>query len=299
MRKSKLPLILIGCAIAAVVLVAAHSLINRGEVWRVTDDGFLEYSASSLKYDLRQLEASNDSTLYETTFSSRGFEIKGLLRIPENASGKAAPGVVLLPGATVTKEREQVLAEHLAALGFASLALDQRNLGATDIQGDLSKYLKGEEPTEHMMVHDALAAAEVLKRQPGIDPTHIVYAGESNGARFAIIACALDPDARGVVAISTCGYGTADAFAQGLLRDPNLLRFYMSIDPETYFSKIAPRKLVMIHSRNDTVVPYELALQTFTKASDPKELHTVGCAKHGYCTEMNAFLDEEIKGMVS
>lgn len=299
MRKGKLPLILIGCALAAVVLVAANVLINRGEEWSVTDDGFLEYSASSPKYDLRQIEASNDSTLYETNFSSRGSEINGLLRIPVSASGKAVAGVVLLPGATVTKEREQGLAKHLAALGLASLVIDQRNLGATDIQRDLSKFLKGEEPTEHMMVHDALAAAEVLRRQPGIDPKRIVYAGESNGARFAIIACALDPDARGVVAISTCGYGTSEAFAQGLLRDPNLLRFYMSIDPETYFSKIAHRKLVMIHSQNDTVIPYELALQTFAKASEPKELHTVSCAKHGYCTVMNAFLDEEINGMVS
>jgi fermentation-respiration switch protein FrsA (DUF1100 family) len=299
MRKSKLPLILIGCALAAVMLVAAHSLINRGEEWSVTDDGFLEYSASSPEYDLKQIEASNGSALYEVTFSSRGSEIKGLLRIPESASDKAVAGVVLLPGATVTKEREQGLAKHLADLGLASLALDQRNLGATDVQGDLSKFLRGEEPTEHMMVHDALVAADVLRRQPEIDSKRIVYAGESNGARFAIIACALDQDARGVVAISTCGYGTSDAFAQGLLRDPNLLRFYMSIDPETYFSKIAPIKLVMIHSRNDTVVPYELALQTFAKASEPKALHTVCCTKHGYCTEMNAFLDEEIKSMVS
>lgn len=299
MRKGKLPLILIGCALAAVVLVAAHSLANRGEEWRVTDDGFLEYSAPSQKYNLREIEASNDSTLYETNFSSRGSEIKGLLRIPPGASGKAVAGVVLLPGATVTKEREQGLAKHLADLGLASLTLDQRNLGAIDVQGDLSMFSKGKEPTEHMMVHDALAAAEVLRKQPGIDPKRIVYAGESNGARFAIIACALDPDARGVVAISTCGYGTSDAFAKGLLSDPNQLRFYLSIDPETYFSKIAPRKLVMIHSQNDTVVPYDLALQTFAMASGPKVLHTVNCTTHGYCAGMKAFLDEELTKMVS
>jgi dienelactone hydrolase len=291
--------LLIGCVAAAGVLVAALSFPDRGQEWSVTDDGFLEYAASSPEYDLKQIEASNGSALYEVTFSSRGSEIKGLLRIPESASDEAVAGVVLLPGATVTKEREQGLAKHLAALGLASLALDQRNLGATDIQGDLSKFLGGEEPTEHMMVHDALVAAEILRRQPEIDPKRIVYAGESNGARFAIIACALDADARGVVAISTCGYGTADAAAAGVLRDPETLRFYRSIDPETYLSKIAPRKLVMIHSQNDTVIPYELALQTFARASEPKELHTVNCTKHGYCTEMSPFLDEELKSMVS
>lgn len=299
MKKDKLPLILIGCLVAAAALVAALSLTERGEDWSVTEDGFLKYSASSPEYDLKKIDASNGSTLYETTFTSRGDEIKGLLRIPEPSAGKAVPGIVLLPGATVTKEREQGLAKFLAGLGYASLTFDQRNLGATDVQGDLSRFLKGEEPTEHKMVHDALAAGVILRRQPEIDPKRIVYAGESNGARFAIIACALDPDARGVVAISTSGYGTADAVAQGLLRDPEALRFYRSIDPETYLAKIAPRKLVMIHSQNDTVIPYELGRQTFARASEPKELHTVNCTRHGYCTEMNAYLDEELKGMIS
>ena len=298
MKKNRL-LLLIGCVLTAAVLVAVLSFAERGQEWGVTEDGFLKYQASSPEYNLTRIEASNKSTLYEATFSSRGSEIKGLLRIPESAAGKAVPGVVLLPGATVTKEREQGLAKHLADLGLASLALDQRNLGAIDVQGDLSKFLSGEEPTEHMVVHDALAAAEVLRKQPKIDPQRIVYAGESNGARFAIIACALDQDARGVVAISTCGYGTADAAAAGELRDPEALRFCRSIDPETYLSKIAPRKFVMIHSQNDPVIPYELALRTFAKASEPKDLHAVNCTKHGYCTEMNAYLDEELKSMFS
>lgn len=299
MNKNRLPLVLIGCLVAAALLVVTISLTKGGAEWSVTDDGFLKYSPSSPEYDLKQIEASNSSALYDVTFSSRGAEIKGLLRIPVPSAGKVVPGIVLLPGATVTKEREQGLAKYLATLGYASLTLDQRNLGATDVQGDLLRFQKGEEPTVHKMVHDALAAGVILRRQPGIDPNRIVYAGESNGARFAIIACALDPDARGVVAISTCGYGTSDAVAQGLLRDPNLLRFYRSIDPETYLAKIPPRKLVMIQSQNDTVIPYELAVQTFAMATEPKEFHTVTCAKHGYCTEMNAALDEELKGMTA
>jgi len=55
----------------------------------------------------------------------------------------------------------------------------------------------------------------------------------------------------------------------------------------------------MIHSQNDTVIPYEYAEQTFAQALQPKILYTVGCAKHGYCTEMNAFLEKELKSLIS
>ena len=84
-------------------------------------------------------------------------------------------------------------------------------------------FMNGEELAEHKMVHDALAAAKVLRDQPGIDAERIVFAGESNGARFVIIACALDPEARGVIAISTCSYGIDAAIASGQLNDPKVI----------------------------------------------------------------------------
>lgn len=218
--------------------------------------------------------------------------------MPRTQQGNDIPGVVLLPGATVTKEGEQGLAKYLCSLGYASIALDQRNVGVIDMRGDLRMFLNGEEPTEHKMVHDALAAAEVLRDQPEIDLERIVYAGESNGARFAIIACALDLKARGVIAISTCGYGIDAAIASGKLDDPDMIRFYKSIDPETYLDKIPPRKFVMLHSVNDTIIPYENAKRTYAKADEPKELHTVECTTHGHCKEMDAFIKTELETMV-
>lgn len=85
----------------------------------------------------------------------------------------------------------------------------------------------------------------------------------------------------------------------GQLKDPEVIRFYRSIDPETYLNKIPPRKFVMMHSVNDTIIPYENAEQTYSKAFEPKELHNVECATHGYCTEMAAFLKTELEAMLS
>ncbi|MDI6810459.1 MAG: acetylxylan esterase [archaeon] len=290
-------LLAVGCVIAA--LVGVLLLSGTKQEWRVTDEGLLEYPPCTPDYETTPLETTDEYTLNEVRFTSRDMQIAGLLRMPQVPQGNGILGVVLLPGATVTKEGEQGLATYLCSLGYASITLDQRNLGVIDMQGDLQIFLNGEEPTEHKMVHDARAAAEVLRNQPEIDPERIVYVGGSNGARFAIIACALDPKARGVIAISTCGYGIDAAIASGKLNDPDQIRFYRSIDPETYLSKIPPRKFVMIHSVNDTIIPYKSAEQTYAKAFEPKKLHTVECTTHGYCTEMDALLDKELKAMVS
>ena len=286
--------------IAAIVSAIFLSGCATGPDWRVTDDGMLEYPDAECtpEYQLAMLETADNYSLYEVTFTSRGTEISGLMRMPGTSHEKDVPGVVMLPGATVTKEGGQGLAKYLCSLGYASIALDQRNLGIVDMRGDLQTFLNGEEPTEHKMVHDALAAAAVLRNQPGIDQERIVFAGESNGARFAIIACALDPKARGVIAISTCGYGVDSAIASGQLNDPDVIRFYRSIDPDTYLGKIPPRKFVMIHSLNDTVIPYESAQQTYAKAGESKELHTVECATHGYCEGMDAALKTELEKML-
>jgi dienelactone hydrolase len=302
MNSSRPPLKLLSIAIVIIAIVVAVHLSFSSQSWQVTEEGRLQYSTPKPEYNLELLEEDNRSQLFEIEFGSRDQQIEGLLCKPEmniSGVGKGLPGIVLLPGATVTKEREQGLAKYLCGQGFASLTIDQRNLGGVDIQGDLQSFLQGAEPTEHKMVYDALAAAEVLRAQPDIDPDRIIYAGESNGGRFAIIACALDPKARGVIAISTCGYGTGMAISSGELQDPDRIRFFRSIDPDTYLDEIPPRKLVMIHSRNDTVIPYGLAQSTYAKAAQPKDFDLVGCNLHGYCAEMSSYLGEQLEEMDS
>jgi dienelactone hydrolase len=264
--------------------------------WSVTEEGILQYSLSTPEYQLTPIETSNSnrSMLYDIEFISRDKQMAGLLRVPGSKQDQGLPGVVLLPGATVTKEREQVLAEYLGNLGYASITFDQRNLGSFDMKADMQMFLAGIEPQQHKMIYDALAAAEILRSLPGIDPERIMYMGESNGARFAIIACALDARSRGVVAISTSGYGIDDAIALGRLKDGSEIEFLRSIDPETYLDKISPRRFIMIHSKNDPVIPYDDAFRTYIKAIQPKDMYAVECNSHGYCAEMNRYLEREL-----
>ncbi len=312
----------------ALLLLAWHFLPESSSAlessrWTVSEAGLLDYSVSPPQYNISLQATGEKSALSEIQFESRGAQIAALLRLPassaagENATGggspqaanaseggvedgkdKGLPGIVLLPGAGISKEREQGFAEKLAALGYATITLDQRNLGSVDFQADLQTFLQGAEPVEHRMVYDALAAAEILRGLPEIDPEKIIYAGESNGGRFAITACALDSRAKGVLAISTCGYDTKTAIARaaaaGQTADPEVVRFYISIDPESYLDRIAPRPLVMIHSRNDTIIPYQMAEKTFSLAVPPSRMHTVNCTVHGYCPEMAQAVEEEL-----
>ncbi len=291
--------VLIAICIAAAAFIGFILPSDAGGAWQVTDEGLLTYSLSQPEYELGPCEDSDNSTLCEIVFTSRDAKIAGLLRRPKAHQAMGTPGIVLLPGATVTKEREQGLAKYLCSLGYASITLDQRNLGGIDMQGDFEKFLQSVEPTEHKMVHDALVAAEILRSQPDIDKSRIVYAGESNGARFAIIACALDPESKGVIAISTCGYGSSEAIASGRLTNPDAVRFYRSIDPETYLAKIPPRKFVMLHSLNDPVIAFEYANETYDKVFMPKKMFIVECATHGRCTEMDPYLERELAEMMS
>ena len=282
--------------------LSAEGYSSEGKDYGVSEAGLLKYRMTSPHYNISPEKDEGNSSFSEVKFESLGAEIAAILREPgpeiraAMAKDRSIPGIVLLPGATVTKEAEQGLSRHLADWGYASITLDQRNLGVIDPQGDLQLFLQGKEPTEHKMVYDALAAAMILRDRPEIDRERIIYAGESNGGRFAIIACALDKEARGILAISTCGYGTTAALASAAGNiDPDSARFYLSIDPESYLKEISHRPLIMIHSRNDTIIPYGLAEQTYALGKEPKRLHTVGCKTHGYCMEMDDALKEELE----
>ena len=303
-RPLTIGIILLIIAVSLILTLSLTGCITKQEpVWDVTSDGLLRYRMPALDPDPdplpEPLEETDNYTLYEVVYESRGADIEGLIRIPENRSGKQVPGIVLLPGATVTKEGEQGLARYLCDIGYASIAIDQRNLGGINMEGDLRMFLNGEEPVQHKMVYDALSAAEVLRNHPEIDPDRILYLGESNGGRFAIIGCALDARARGVVAISTCGYGIDALVASARMTDPDVIRFYRSVDPDTYLNEISPRTFVMIHSLNDPVIPYSSAQQTYIKIGEPKSLHVIEAEGHGYNASMNPFLEAELAKVFS
>jgi len=264
--------------------------------WELSEAGTLSFSPREEPvFTAQEIEDSyspeDPDILKLISFESSGENVQALLRIPANAS--SAPGIVLLPGAGVSKESEQGMAAELSKMGYATLTLDQRNKGAINVDRDLELFRAGLEPVEYLMVYDTLKATDVLSIQPEIDPERLAILGESNGGRFAIIACALEPSLKGVIGISTSGYGTEE-IDPASVADSEAYRFYLSIDPDTYLSALPPSKLVMMHSFNDTVISHELALRTFALAEEPKAMYNATEKTHGYTASMHPYLEKEL-----
>jgi fermentation-respiration switch protein FrsA (DUF1100 family) len=268
---------------------------QQNDKWTINDEGILSYPENRGKVDIRVLKTESfpDYTLETISFPSKDYTVDGLLRIP--AAGNKVPGIVILPGATVPKEGTQTLAGIFSSMGYASLGIEQRNRGGVDFRYDYELWKNGKEPIEHKMVFDALRSVDVLRHEPSIDPDRIAIVGESNGGRFAIIAAAIDTKISGVIGISTSGYDTESQIAG--IKDEGLIKFYRSIDPETYLYLIPPRKFVMLHSINDTIIQIQLAEKTFMKAKEPKQFYTVTTGIHGYSKGMKEPLENELRLM--
>jgi fermentation-respiration switch protein FrsA (DUF1100 family) len=156
------------------------------------------------------------------------------------------------------------------------------------MEADYQTFASGREPVQHKMVYDALRCYDILKSRLEIDPSRIYASGESMGARYAIIAASIEKGIAGMLAISTSGY-------QFQNQPPEVMRFLNSIDPNHYVSQISQRPLIMVHSKNDNVVPYKMGQDTFNLAKEPKTFLTTEGVGHSYVrAEMRELIEKEL-----
>lgn len=266
-------------------------------LWSVDDNGYLYYplDRGEIKFIRENYDETENLAISKVIFESTKGNIYGLLVLPKSAAD-LLPGVVLLPGAGVSKESELELAKKIAELDVAVLTIDQRGVGETDgnfptLDDDYASFLKGQEPYQHLMVYDALRAYDLLYSAPFINPDKIIIAGESLGGRIAIIAAAIDRNIKGVLVISSAGLG----FKGG--NDTNKDAFLYSIDSDHYINLITPRKLVMIHNLNDKNIPVSSVVNSYSKAQEPKQfvlINDTNC-NHGYCDGMHNDLVESLR----
>ena len=288
---------------AFLVIAGAHYFLSADEPsheWSLAHDGTFSYPGNRglIEYEKVTLNDTADFTLSKIIYVSKGEKIYALLRVPK--TGSKVPAMVMLPGALVTKEGQQGIAEFFRQNGIATLTLDARGNGGetqggiTSMDAEYNSYLNGAEPVSHLMVFDALRAFDILlvERQgcDEIDPEKIGFYGESMGGRFAIIASALEPRAKFLIGVSTSGYGSG----KQKFEDESVARFYASIDPDSYIGRISPRNVVLVHAANDPMVPLSMAKSTYYYANKPKQFIEVNSTCHGLCDEMRALLLEEM-----
>src|SRR3989338_3363987 len=269
-------------------------------MWMVDKNGYLYYPLERENIKFRRDNYSETSSLLisKIIFESKGANIYGLLASPKSAA-EQLPGIILLPGAGVSKESKLELAKNISALGAVVLVIDQRGVGETDggfpsLDDDYARLLDSKEPYQHLMVYDALKAYDLMYSAPFVDPDRIIIAGESLGGRIGIIAAAIERRINGVLVISSAGFDFE------ITNDTRVNAFLKSIDSEHYIDLITPRKLVMMHNANDNAVPVSSAVRAYSKAQEPKRFVLVNdtACNHGYCDSMYDGLVESLDFLV-
>lgn len=280
------------------ILIAAFLLFyktQKKDIY-IDENGMLVLSPlKPVGYKTFPYESNENYIVSKIIYNNFGKEIYGFLVEP---TGKEIiAGVVLLPGAGVDKKSELELAKQIAAQGYFAITIDQRGVGETNgnvpsFEEDFISYSNGNIAVQHLMILDAMAAADVLKKEKKINSENIIMIGESLGGRIALISAALDKKINGVIAISAAGFHYSNG-------NDEKSKFIKSIDPDNYISGISPRKVVMIHNTYDKNVPFDSALITFQKAKEPKEFILINDTKcnHGFCDSMFRDINSSLASM--
>ncbi len=228
----------------------------------------------------------------EINLNADGLEIAGQLYLPEDA-GAPYPAVILCHGVPSdivdpTDGGYPLLAQTIAEEGFAVLTFSFRGTGASQGNFDVVGW-----------THDLEAAIEYLWDLPEIDDAHISLVGFSAGAAVSIFVAAQDKRVSSVVACASPAdfsvisesdkpQNSVTYFRKiGIIRDPgsppsfdDWLNDFRKIKALHSVADIAPRPLLLVHAKQDNVVPVSNSQKLYDKAGEPKQIIILEGTEH-------------------
>ena len=129
------------------------------------------------------------------TFTGGGGVVLHGMLVSPTAAGFERPGVVLIGGAGPGPMVEQLPeAEAFAFRGVVSLIYDKRTVGYSQFALSYS-----------LLAEDAMSAIQVLRAQPSVDPRHVGFWGESEGAWVASLAASRSAEVAFLVTVGASG----------------------------------------------------------------------------------------------
>ncbi len=182
------------------------------------------------------------------------------------AGGQHGPAVLVFNGNAGDRSMRALLAAGLSRMGLSVLLFDYRGFGGNPGS-----------PSEDGLAADARAAQAWLAAQPEVDPTRIVYFGESLGAAVAIgLAMERPPAALVLRSPFTSLPDVGRVHYPWLPVGRLLIDRYPSID--RIGSLTAP--VMVIAGDRDDIVPESLSRRLYEAAPDPKRFLPVPGAGH-------------------
>ena len=182
------------------------------------------------------------------------------------SGGQHGPAVLVFNGNAGDRSMRALLAAGLSRMGLSVLLFDYRGFGGNPGT-----------PSEDGLAADGRAAQAWLAAQPEVDPTRIVYFGESLGAAVAIGLAMERPPAALVLRSPFTSLADVGRVHYPWLPVGRLLMDrYPSID--RIGSLTAP--VMVIAGDRDDIVPESLSRRLYEAAPDPKRFLPVPGAGH-------------------
>jgi hypothetical protein len=270
-----------------------------GKLWSLDSIGKLSFGdRGRIDGNAGPVENNGNYTVEKVVYKSFGDDVYALLRKPSNVT--KPPVVIVLPAATITKEKDEATANALCDMGYASLTLDVRGNGGETggyWVGNWSlgykDFLAGGDPGQYKQIYDVLKGLDYVRSRPDLDGNNVALLGESIGGMLAIVSAGEEPGFKGVITISSCDFDYVGG------DDPKAAEFVNAVMPSRYLENIPPRKLAMFQFDGDTFVTADQGKALFDNASEPKAWHLYNGTTHGlYDKTYDADLRVELKGML-
>ncbi|MEJ2720048.1 MAG: alpha/beta hydrolase [bacterium] len=173
--------------------------------------------------------------------------------VPASDSGRI---VLLLHGNAGNISHRLDLLRILHDLGLSVFIFDYRGYGRS-----------GGRISERGSYLDARAAYRYLVEEAGADPDNIVFFGRSLGGSIAVeLATHHTP---GAVILESCFPSLADVAQRAYRFLPARRLLRIRYDSTSRIKTLTCPKLI-VHSRNDEIVPFDLGMRLFELAPEPK-----------------------------
>ncbi len=258
------PVLYISSALVFCVCLAGCMATAPKSSYSVDRNGILSVTCAPVSTTEEVLFSNGTYTRTRITMHTQSGDVVMYLATPQ----RPLAAVVYVPGVGERITDHEARVARYSAAGYAFAFVDIRGNGAEtpgypfNLQLDFERYQQGDWPQFYRIVCDMSAARSLLTGRFGVP---VYAAGSSNGGRYAAVAAALDPEFAGYIGISTSGFGIA-----GGQYTADATKFLLSVDPGTYIGRITPRPVWILHSKADSIIPFDDGRKLYDRAQDPK-----------------------------
>jgi fermentation-respiration switch protein FrsA (DUF1100 family) len=246
-----------------VLLVAAALVVTGGVAVRGCADGLFYWPDDATH--VHGEDANGEVGARDVWFaSSDGTRLHGWWL---EASATRVGTVVYCHGNHANLTHHVRFVRWLPAHGFDVLIFDYRGYGQSEGT-----------PSREGTVDDAVAAIDLALAR---DPHGTVLFGHSLGGAIGTVAAGRRPAVRAIAVEATFATYRAAARAQAPLfafAVPWLVS--SGLDPIDSMDRLPPRPVLVIHSDDDAIVPFELGRELFERAREPRAFHHARGAGH-------------------